>query len=102
MQQTDRWKIEREARLWHKVRRPRPPGKPRKQWEAEVRAAYRELGVHGPIRQLTPEPGNGDRLRLTAEQRKRRWQREAQAARERLDKSGRFLSCQVQDRKNKR
>jgi hypothetical protein len=102
MQQADRWKIEREARLWHKVRHPRPPGKPRKQWEAEVRAAFRELGVHGPIQRLTPERGNGDRVGLTAKQRKRRWQCEAQAAREALDKSSRFWRCQVQDREKKR
>ena len=94
-------KAEREARLWQKVRHPkRPPGTPRKQWEAELRAAFSELGVHGPIQAPTRTHASKrkDRVRLTAQQTQKRWQTEAQAARRALDKSGVFWRSEVQDR----
>ena len=42
-QEKPKLKAEREARLWRKVQHPkRPPGTPRQQWEAELRAAFRD------------------------------------------------------------
>ena len=92
---------QREARLWAKIRDPRrPPNAPRKQWEAELRAAFSELGVHGPIQRLTPPRsiGKRDRLNLTAEQKRKRWHAESQRARRALNKSGEFRRRQVRDR----
>ena len=85
--QPDKKQAQRKARLWRKVHHTaRPPGVPPALWEGQLRAAFRELGVHGPIERLTRFP---ERLGLTTNQVGRGWRNEALAARAALDRSQR-------------